>query len=247
MKIFKNKYKSTKLVGIELPKHVAIIMDGNGRWAKKRKMPRSFGHRVGVEVLRSVITMSSNIGIKVLTLYAFSTENWARPEDEVGVLMNLLVEFLTKEIKELHENNINIRFMGDVEKFPKKCRDAIKDAIELTKDNTGLVVNIALNYGGRTELLRAFHNMMDDIQNGELQKADVTEDTISEYLYTKGLPDPDIIIRTSGEMRLSNFMLYQGSYAELYIPETLWPDFKEKEYEKALLEYASRKRRFGKI
>ena len=247
MKIFKKKKNNISIDDIQLPKHVAMIMDGNGRWAKKRGLPRSLGHRAGVETLRGVITMSSNIGIEVLTLYAFSTENWARPEEEVGVLMNLLVEFLTKEIAELHENKVNIRFMGDVSKFPAVCRDAIENAIELTKENTGLIVNIALNYGGRTELIRAFNNMLEDVSSGELEKEKINENTISDYLYTKGLPDPDLIIRTSGEMRLSNFMLYQSSYSELYIPETLWPDFDEKEYEKALIEYSSRKRRFGKV
>ncbi len=243
----KDSKKYSNLNGVDLPKHVAIIMDGNGRWAKKRMMPRSFGHRAGVEALRGVITMSSNIGIEVLTFYAFSTENWGRPEDEVGVLMDLLVEFLNKEIAELHENGVNIRFMGDVEQFPQRCRSAIENAIELTKSNKGLVVNIALNYGGRHELVRAFNNMMDDVENGVIDKEKVDENTISDYLYTAGLPDPDIVIRTSGEMRLSNFMLYQSSYSELYIPDTLWPDFDEGEYEKALIEYSGRKRRYGKI
>ncbi len=243
----KDENNYSKLKDVELPRHVAMIMDGNGRWAKKRRLPRSFGHRAGVEALRGVITMSSNIGIEVLTLYAFSTENWARPEDEVGVLMTLLVEFLTKEIEELHQNNVNIRFMGDVEKFPKVCRHAIENAISMTKDNKGLVVNIALNYGGRDELIRAFKHIHNDIIQGTLEMDDVDDDTISNYLYTKGLPDPDLIVRTSGEMRLSNFMLYQSSYSELYIPDTLWPDFDEKEYEKALIDYSSRKRRYGKI
>lgn len=250
MGMFKLKRKKSikkDLSSINLPEHIAMIMDGNGRWAKKRGLPRSLGHRAGVEALRGVITMSSNIGIKVLTLYAFSTENWSRPEDEVGVLIDLLVEFLSKEIDELNENNVHIRFMGNITKFPEKCRVAIKNAIELTKDNTGLIVNIALNYGGRSELLRAFKSMVDDVQNGKLDKDDIDENIISDYLYTKGLPDPDLIIRTSGEMRLSNFMLYQSSYSELYIPDVLWPDFNEDRYEEALMDYATRKRRFGKV
>lgn len=250
MGMFKLKRKKSikkDLSSINLPEHIAMIMDGNGRWAKKRGLPRSLGHRAGVEALRGVITMSSNIGIKVLTLYAFSTENWSRPEDEVGVLIDLLVEFLSKEIDELNENNVHIRFMGNISKFPEKCRVAIKNAIELTKDNTGLIVNIALNYGGRSELLRAFKLMVDDVQNGKLDKDSIDENIISDYLYTKGLPDPDLIIRTSGEMRLSNFMLYQSSYSELYIPDVLWPDFNEERYEEALMDYASRKRRFGKV
>ena len=240
-----SKYKN--LEGVNLPRHVAIIMDGNGRWARKRMMPRSFGHRAGVEALRGVITMSSDIGIEVLTLYAFSTENWARPQDEVGVLMDLLVEFLNKEIAELHENGVNIRFMGEVSRFPEKCRVAIDNAIELTHENRGLVVNIALNYGGRHEIVRALKSIMHDCKAGRVHEDDINEDMISEYLYTAGLPDPDLMIRTSGEMRLSNFMLYQSSYSELYIPDTLWPDFDEAEYEKALLEFSKRKRRYGKI
>ncbi len=240
-----NKYKN--LEGVTLPRHVAAIMDGNGRWAKKRLMPRSFGHRAGVEALRGVITMSSDIGVEVLTLYAFSTENWGRPKDEVSVLMDLLVEFLTKELQELHENNVNIRFMGDIEKFPPKCKAAIENAIEVTKNNSGLVVNIALNYGGRLEMLRAFKNIMNDVESGVLVKDKLSEQTISDYMYTGGLPDPDLVIRTSGEMRLSNFMLYQTSYSELYFPEVLWPDFDEKEYEKALIDFSKRKRRYGKI
>ena len=239
------KYKN--LEGIALPRHVAMIMDGNGRWAKKRMLPRSLGHRAGVEALRGVITMSSNIGIEVLTLYAFSTENWARPKDEVGVLMDLLVEFLNKEIAELHENGVNIRFMGDVEKFPDRCSVAIKNAIGLTKNNKGLVVNIALNYGGRHEIVRAVKEIADEVQRGNMSIDSIGEGTISDHLYTCGLPDPDLLIRTSGEMRLSNFMLYQSSYSELYIPDTLWPDFDEAEYEKALIDYSKRKRRYGKI
>jgi undecaprenyl diphosphate synthase len=239
------KYKN--LEGVALPRHVAIIMDGNGRWAKKRMLPRSLGHRAGVEALRGVITMSSDIGIEVLTLYAFSTENWARPQDEVGVLMDLLVEFLNKEIAELHENEVNIRFMGDVDKFPERCKAAIENAIELTRNNKGLIVNIALNYGGRHELVRALKSILEEAGKGSIDKASIDEGTISDVLYTAGLPDPDLLIRTSGEMRLSNFMLYQSSYSELYIPDTLWPDFDEAEYEKALLEYSKRKRRYGKI
>ncbi len=241
----KSKYKN--LEGVNLPRHVAIIMDGNGRWAKKRMMPRSFGHRAGVEALRDVITMSSDIGIEVLTLYAFSTENWARPQDEVGVLMDLLVEFLNKEIAELHENGVNIRFMGEVSRFPEKCRAAIDNAIKLTHENGGLVVNIALNYGGRHEIVRALKSIMQDFKAGKVNEDDIDEAIISDYLYTAGLPDPDLLIRTSGEMRLSNFMLYQSSYSELYIPDTLWPDFDDAEYEKALLEFSKRKRRYGKI
>ena len=195
-------------------------------------LPRSLGHRAGVEALRGVITMSSDIGIEVLTLYAFSTENWARPQEEVGVLMDLLVEFLNKEIAELHENDVNIRFMGDVDKFPEQCRAAITNAIELTRNNKGLKVNIALNYGGRHEIVRAVKSILIEVEQGNIDKEMIGESTISDHLYTAGLPDPDLLIRTSGEMRLSNFMLYQSSYSELYIPDTLWPDFNETEYEK---------------
>jgi undecaprenyl diphosphate synthase len=230
-----------------VPVHVAIIMDGNGRWAKARGLPRSAGHRAGVEAIRSVIRSSDAWGVRVLSLYAFSTENWKRPKDEISVLMSLLVEFLRREIDELDRRNVRIRFMGDVGRFPQACRDAIADALARTRDNTGLTVNIALNYGGRTELVRAVRALMAEAANGRMKPEDVTEETLSEYLYTRGLPDPDLVIRTSGEIRQSNFMLYQASYAEWVYTPVLWPDFGEAEYRDAILEYQGRYRRYGDV
>ena len=230
-----------------LPKHVAIIMDGNGRWAKRRLLPRSAGHRAGVEALRNIIRMSSHIGVKYLTLYAFSTENWKRPKDEVNVLMKLLVEFLYNEIDELDKENVCITFMGDIERFPKDCVTAVKYALERTKDNDGLVVCIALNYGSRLEIRQAVQKIAVSYKEGEISLDDITEELISSNLDTSHMPDPDLIIRTSGEQRLSNFMLYQASYSEFYFTDVHWPDFGKEAYTDALNEYANRKRRFGGV
>ncbi len=224
-----------------LPAHVAVIMDGNGRWAKKRGLPRSAGHRAGVERVRTIIRMSSDIGIRYLTLFAFSTENWKRPEGEVNVLMSLLVEYLVKELPELHEKNVRIRTLGDMSGLPDKVKAEISRAIETTKDNTGLTVNMAINYGGRQELVEAVKKAL----TTGVKPEDVDEEWISSMLYTAGEPDPDLLIRTSGEARISNFLLYQLAYAELYFTGTYWPDFDEAEYEKALADYAGRGRRFG--
>lgn len=240
----KNKYKN---IPSNLPKHVAIIMDGNGRWAKKRLLPRSAGHRAGVEALRNIIRMSSDIGIGYLTLYAFSTENWKRPKEEVGVLMKLLVEFLYNEIDELDKENVSITFMGDIQRFPKVPREAIKYALNRTKGNNGLVVCIALNYGSRLEISHAVKKIAQEYKDGNISMDDITEDSISNYLDTSHMPDPDLIIRTSGEQRLSNFMLYQASYSEFYFTTSNWPDFGNQKYSEALNEYARRKRRFGDV
>ena len=245
--MFFRKKQKVDVSDLKIPRHVAIIMDGNGRWAKKRGLPRSAGHRAGVEALRDIIRMSSDLGMEVLSVYAFSTENKNRPKTEVSALMSLLVEFLYKEIDELHEENVHIQFMGEPDGIPKKCIDAIAYAVEKTRDNTGLTWNVAFNYGGRAEMVRAIQQMANDVKESKMDANAINEDMISDYLYTKGLPDPDLVIRTSGEMRLSNFMLYQSSYSELYIPETLWPDFDRKEYEKALRIFNQRKRRFGKV
>jgi len=230
-----------------LPSHVAIIMDGNGRWAKKRLLPRSAGHRAGVEALRNVIRMSSHIGVNYLTLYAFSTENWKRPKDEVNVLMRLLVEFLYNEIDELDKENVCITFMGDIEKFPTECYKAIKYALERTKDNDGLVVCIALNYGSRLEIKQAVKNIASMYKEGKISLDDISDELISNNLDTNHIPDPDLIVRTSGEQRLSNFMLYQASYSEFYFTNIHWPDFGKTAYTEALNEYARRKRRFGDV
>ena len=230
-----------------VPRHIAIIMDGNGRWAEKRFMPRLFGHKAGVEALRSVISRCSHLGVEVLTLYAFSTENWKRPTEEVGGLMDLLVQFLQKEIAELHSNGIKIRCIGDLSALPQRARDEVEKAQTLTGDNTGLVVNIALNYGGRDELLRAAKEIAASVGTGTLSVEEITTDVLEAHLYTAGQPDPDLMIRTSGEQRISNFLLWQLAYSEFYFTDVLWPDFDEKELDKALEIYAKRHRRFGKL
>ena len=227
---------------VALPAHVAIIMDGNGRWAKRRGALRAAGHRAGVEALRAVIRFSSDAGIRVLTLYAFSTENWKRPQEELSVLFSLLVEYFTREIDELNRNNVRIRIIGDVSAFPKNVRDAVNNAERRTEANPGLVLNIALNYGARAELVRAARLCAEEaIRTGVLPDAAALE----SRLYTAGLPDPDLVIRTSGEQRLSNYLLYQAAYAELYFTDTLWPDFDEEAYCAALRYFAGRKRRYG--
>ncbi|MDD4796999.1 MAG: isoprenyl transferase [Eubacteriales bacterium] len=230
-----------------VPAHVGIIMDGNGRWARKRGMPRMFGHRAGVEALRDVIRFSSDVGIQVLSLYAFSTENWKRPADEVGGLMRLLVEFLYQEIDELHANNVKIRFMGDLQGLPAPQHKAVCYALTKTAGNTGLIANIALNYGGRAELVRAAQTLAGRVREGTLAPEDIDESMLGDALYTGGLPDLDIVIRTSGEMRLSNFMLYQCSYAEFYFPDVLWPEFSREQYTQVLRQFQSRDRRFGGV
>ncbi|MFO7294573.1 MAG: isoprenyl transferase [Clostridia bacterium] len=230
-----------------LPQHVAIIMDGNGRWATKRGLPRVAGHRQGVEALREVIKTSDELGIKYLTLYAFSTENWKRPATEVDALMSLLVEYLRKEIQELNSNNVKISVLGHVEAFPPIAQREIANAVEITKNNTGLNVNIALNYGGRAEIVRAAKAIARDVLDKKISLDDIDERLFSRYLYTAGIPDPDLLIRTSGEFRLSNFLLYQIAYTELVFTDSdvLWPDFDKRAYLEAIMEYQRRQRRYG--
>lgn len=226
-----------------LPKHVAVIMDGNGRWAKAKKLSRSAGHRAGVDRLRGIIRMSSDLGITSLTLYAFSTENWKRPSDEVGTLMALLIEYFTKEIDELFANNVRIRIIGAYEEFAPTVRNVIERAMKRTENNTGLNLNIALNYGSRAEILRAANlAMRQALADG---KSEITADMLEQNLYTAGQPEVDLVIRTSGEHRFSNFLLYQISYAEFVFPEEFWPDFSDEAYLEALCVYQSRSRRFG--
>ena len=227
----------------KLPCHVAVIMDGNGRWAKRRGLPRSAGHRAGTERVRTIIRMSSDIGIRYLTLFAFSTENWKRPAGEVNTLMKLLLEYLRQELEELHEKNVRINTLGDLTKLPKDVLNEIDRAKQTTADNTGLTVNMAINYGSRQEIVTAVKKAAADGK----EPADIDEDYISSVLETAGQPDPDLMIRTSGETRISNFLLYQLAYAELYFTDTLWPDFDEAEYAKALNVFAVRNRRFGGI
>ena len=228
-----------------LPKHVAIIMDGNGRWAKARNLPRASGHAAGVEALRDLIRASDDWGIQCLTIYAFSTENWARSNEEVQALMELLLKYFASEIDELDEKHVRILILGDTAGLPQPQREAVERAMERTKDNTGLKLNIALNYGGRAELVRAARRLAEKAAAGECAPGDVDEAALERELYTAGQPDVDLLIRTSGEMRLSNFLPWQTTYAEMVFDRTLWPDFDRTRYLLALREYASRKRRFG--
>ena len=232
-----------------IPEHIAIIMDGNGRWATARNLPRTAGHRQGVEVLREIIETAVKLKIAHLTLNAFSTENWKRPESEVRALMSLMVEFLQKEIKTLHENNIRINMLGEIQGLPYYAAQEIKKSMELTKNNTGLQVNIAINYGSRAEIIRALKKIAQDIAQNRLSPDEISEDLFTQYLETKGIPDPDLMIRTGGEFRLSNFLLYQSAYTELLFTDKrlLWPDFSSRKFLKAILEYQNRVRRFGGI
>ncbi|MGL4875517.1 MAG: isoprenyl transferase [Clostridium sp.] len=249
-------FKGEKIKGTEddinidmenIPKHIAIIMDGNGRWAKKRKLPRTMGHKAGVETIRRILKEADRLGIKYMTLYAFSTENWKRPKEEVGALMKLLVQYLRQEINELHKNGVRINVLGDISMLPKECVEEIEKSSEKTKDNTGITMNIALNYGGRNEIVRGIKEIAKEIQSGKIEISDINEDMFENYLYTKGIPDPDIIIRPSGEQRLSNFLLWQCAYSEFWYSNICWPDFKEKNLHQAIYDFQGRDRRFGGV
>lgn len=231
----------------KVPAHIAIIMDGNGRWAKSRFMPRTYGHKVGVETIRKVVKECSRLGVEYLTLYAFSTENWKRPKDEVSALMGLLVKYLRNELEELHKNNVKILTIGDISKLPEVCIEELALAKEKTKDNTGLVMSLALNYGGRNDLVNAVKNISQDLVDGKISLDDIGDNLISSHLSTNESPDPDLVIRTSGEQRLSNFLLWELAYSEFYFTDIHWPDFDEKELQKAIFAYQSRDRRFGAI
>ncbi len=234
---------STQPVPEKVPRHVAIIMDGNGRWAQARGLPRLAGHRAGVEALRRVIEASVEFGIQYLTVYAFSTENWGRPQDEVEGLMNILEEVIDREVPELHRQGVQIRHLGKMEGLRPELQRKIRDAVELTRNNTRLVLNVALNYGGRDEIVQAVRRII----AAGYRPEEVTEALIAQHLYTAGIPDPDLVIRTSGEQRMSNFLLWQSAYAEWYFTPVYWPDFDREEYRKALEEYARRQRRFGRV
>ncbi|MBE6086745.1 isoprenyl transferase [Clostridium beijerinckii] len=250
LNIFKSKKEFNQDFDLDMnniPNHIAIIMDGNGRWAKEQNLPRSMGHRAGVETIRRILKEATRLGIKNLTLYAFSTENWARPKDEVGTLMKLLVTYLKKELKECHENGVRMNVLGDTSKLPKECQNALEEALETTRNNTKINLNFALNYGGRNEIVRAIKLINSDIKNGKLNEEDINEALVEKYLYTKGIPDPDLIIRPSGEQRLSNFLLWQCAYSEFWYSDINWPDFKEKDLRKAIADYQNRDRRFGKV
>ncbi|MGL5245799.1 MAG: isoprenyl transferase [Sarcina sp.] len=230
-----------------IPQHIAIIMDGNGRWAKTRKLPRSMGHRAGVQTIEKILRECSDLGVKYLTLYAFSTENWKRPKDEVGSLMNLIVEYLKNELETLHKNNVKLNIIGDVSKFPSICQEEIYKACEKTKDNKKITLNIALNYGGRAEIIKAIKDIVYDVENKKINIKNIDEKIVGEYLYTYNMPDPDLIIRPSGEQRLSNFLLWQCAYSEFWYSNINWPDFKPKDLRKAIYDYQNRDRRFGGI
>ena len=231
----------------KIPKHVAIIMDGNGRWAKQKGMLRVFGHRNGVKAVKQTIDAASEIGVEVITLYAFSTENWNRPKTEVKALMNLLVSSLKDELDAFQEKNIRLQTIGQTESLPKKAQRQLKEVIELTKNNTSMVLNLALSYGSREEIVNTIKNISKKVVNKELLIEEIDEKIINNHLYTFTLPDVDFLIRTSGEKRISNFLLWQIAYAEFYFTDVLWPDFRKEDFFKAIIEYQNRERRFGKI
>lgn len=232
---------------VKLPVHVAIIMDGNGRWAKKRLMNRIMGHEKGAETVRTVITSCREFEIKILTLYAFSTENWSRPQKEVNALMKLLEKFIQSEKDELHNKNIKLNVIGQKERLPEEVREELDSAIERTKDNNKMTLNLALSYGAREEITRAVRKIAYEAEQGKVSLEDIDEAMISRYLYTADRPDPDLLIRTGGEMRVSNFLLWQIAYSELFISKTLWPDFTRNEFIDILQDYQKRDRRFGKV
>ncbi|MCM2674712.1 isoprenyl transferase [Alkalicoccobacillus plakortidis] len=231
----------------ELPQHIAIIMDGNGRWAKKKGLPRIAGHREGMKVVTKIVRTASNIGIEVLTLYAFSTENWKRPKKEVDYLLGLPERYLSAELPKLIENNVQVRLIGTTENLPDHTLRAVEKAIKDTKHNTGMILNFALNYGSRFEMLEAMKSVGRKIESGELKADFITEEHIQTHLMTSKLKDPDLLIRTSGEIRLSNFMLWQLAYSEFWFTDVLWPDFKEQDFMEAIAVYQKRKRRYGGV
>jgi undecaprenyl diphosphate synthase len=235
----------TELSAECLPKHVAVIMDGNGRWAKAKGKARVFGHKAGVEAVRKSVSTANRLGVKVLTLFAFSSENWRRPEDEVSLLMELFMTVLTREVKRLHKNNIQLRIIGDKSGFSDRLQRKIASSEALTANNTGLVLNIAANYGGQWDILQATKKLAVQIAEQGLTASDITEDMLSSGMSTADLPDVDLMIRTSGECRISNFMLWQAAYAELYFTEQHWPDFDEESFANAIAWYVNRERRFG--
>lgn len=228
---------------LNIPTHIAIVLDGNGRWAKNKHMPRTYGHKNGAENVVDICLYAKECGVKYMTLYAFSTENWKRPAEEVNYLMKLVIKFIESKLDILMEENCKLNFIGGLEKLPASTKEICIRAMEDTKDNDEITLNIALNYGGRDELVHAFKAMMDD----GISKEDITEEMISSYLYTKDQPDPDLLIRPGGELRLSNFLIYQLAYAEFYFTDTLWPDFDRKAFDEALEEFSRRNRRYGAL
>jgi undecaprenyl diphosphate synthase len=231
----------------DFPRHLGIIMDGNGRWARKRGLPRPAGHKAGADVFKKIVRYCSSIGIQYLTIYAFSTENWKRPLDEVGMLIRLFKQYLEEALRDFLNENIKVHFIGDVSAFPDDLQTLIRETEEVSDNHTGMVLNIALNYGGRAELTRAARLLAQEVKSGRLDPEQITEESFESKLYTAGQPDPDLIIRPSGENRISNFLLWQSAYSEYVIMDILWPDFKPKDLDRALKEYANRNRRFGGV
>lgn len=244
---FKKKQKNLTIDYKNLPKHIGVIMDGNGRWATKRGLPRSAGHSAGAETLKKIVTECNKMGVKYITVYAFSTENWSRPKAEVDFLMNLLLDYLKNAEKTLAGENVVIRAIGSRAELTEEIRQQIVKTEEFTKNNDGIVMNIALNYGGREEIVNAVKSVCADVQKGELNPQEITEKVFSDYLYTGGQPDIDLLIRTSGEQRLSNFLLWQNSYSEMWFTNKLWPDFSIDDLHQAIIDYQGRGRRFGGV
>ena len=230
-----------------IPKHITIIMDGNGRWAKERFLPRLAGHREGINSVRDITRICGKIGVEYLTLYTFSKENWKRPPAEVSALMTLLLRTIKKEVKGLHENNVKFNVIGDLEMLPTSTKNGLQEGVTLTSKNTGLNLSLALNYGSRQEIIKAVQFLAREVRDGFLKPEEIDEELFSSNLYTKVIPDPDLMIRTSGESRLSNFLLWQSAYTEIYMTNIYWPDFREEELMKAIKNYQNRERRYGKV
>lgn len=241
------EYRTRVLQKGNLPEHVAIIMDGNGRWARQRGRPRTAGHRAGVKTVKRIVSTAAEAGIKYLTLYTFSEENWSRPKSEISAIMRLLYETTKRELHELLDKNVRLIATGRIENLSPQRQKALKEAIEKTRHNTGIVLNLALSYGGRTEILDACRSIARLARDGKLDPEKLTENDLRGQLYTNGMPDPDLLIRTSGEMRLSNFLLWQTAYTELYVTDVLWPDFSDDDFYRAIWDYQKRERRFGKV
>lgn len=240
-----DKIKAEDIVKETNLKHIAIIMDGNRRWAKERNLPSAFGHKKGVDALKAALRACDDFGIKYLTVYAFSTENWNRKPEEVAFLMDLLAVTIQNELKEMHENGVVISFIGDISKLSDKLQKILYNATEYTKNNKGVHLQIAFNYGSRDEIVHAVKKIAQDVKNGSLNVDDITEDTVSDAIYTKDIPDPDLLIRTGGEMRVSNYLLWQIAYSEFYVTKKFWPEFDKSALEEALVEFYHRQRRFG--
>ena len=243
----KNHDLSKRIDKQKVPEHVAIIMDGNGRWAIKKGLPRTYGHKRGVDVLKEILKASKKLGCKILTVYAFSTENWTRPTKEVDFLINLFSEVLRNEIKEIHEESTKIKFIGDLTPFPKNLKEIISSSESLTENNNKFLFNVCVNYGGRQEIVKVAKELALKSSAGEIKPSEINEELFNSELLTGGIKDPELLIRTSGEKRISNFLLWQLAYSEIYISEVLWPDFDESEFYKAIIDYQSRNRRFGGI